>query len=161
MSGFLEKTWQGFLWPGQTFHNPLDQPTQLSDQASEQEYIMRAVQSILQDLIDGDWWYFSTTNRWEGLEKWIVNPPVVPLKVGEECVWRTDLSCSVFPGSSSFLPLPSQINSVIYFSLVKEATSCCDFRPHLSSWSSLFQQHAAESGLREIVYRLRLSLNKH
>ena len=52
--GFLENTLQGFLWPGQTFHNPPDQPVQLSDQASEQEYVMRAVPIYLQDSINGD-----------------------------------------------------------------------------------------------------------
>ena len=84
---FDQITLQGFWWPVQTSHNPPDQPMPLSDQASEQEYVMRA--SYKRD-ISMHLHLLKVERKEEKRKKHFLevigDPPVAPSKVGRECV---------------------------------------------------------------------------
>ena len=86
-----------------------------------------------------------------------LNPPVAPLRAVIECVWHKDLSSSAFPGSSSIFSHLSRIS--VASSSVKKKQVALMFNSS-AFWSGLFAQDADEAELGEILYRLRLRLDK-
>ena len=132
---------------------------QLSDRASEQKYVKRFNQK---------WWYLTSDIQidWGELRNglwndWLqpsgLNPPVAPLRAVIECVWHKDLSSFAFPGSSSIFSHLSRIS--VASSSVKKKQVALMFNSS-AFWSGLFAQDADEAELGEILYRLRLRLDK-